>query len=333
MAKLVLKKLKLSNKNKTLPNTISHSGTDAPFPFIDKISIIVKPQSESQATEMHEKVTAGFENVVIHPISSGKTVSDPKSGKKSFSIAREYNYSKFLQLPNELELVLFQCAFSKKIGRVEKFRLEFNPSKLVNNGLGALDFILAEFLPNGWEFVLKHGTISRLDIAVDLPGVRMDDFMSLSSAGISNRNWSSQGQLETLYFGKSRGNQTVIYDKKKEQQSKGVTFEGPTVVRYERRLRVNVGPLHALASRKNEFMAVSLLRNNPPCPMEWSKKKKNEWSMFQDSAAVRGASNALSLLPAARKTTYRKYLKLFPAPWWNPEAIWANWPKALQSLS
>jgi hypothetical protein len=39
-----------------------------------------------------------------------------------------------------------------------------------------------------------------------------------------------------------------------------------------------------------------------------------------------------SLLPAERKTKYRKYLAGYPTSWWDPTAIWAKWKAMLDEL-
>ena len=60
--------------------------------------------------------------------------------------------------------------------------------------------------------------------------------------------------------------------------------------------------------------------------------KANDWSMFEDSVRQRGVDQALALLSKERKARYRKHLKQNCLPWWDPDAIWANWPTYLQSF-
>ncbi|HRI90520.1 MAG TPA: hypothetical protein PLS93_02570 [Accumulibacter sp.] len=56
------------------------------------------------------------------------------------------------------------------------------------------------------------------------------------------------------------------------------------------------------------------------------------WAMFQDSIKVRGLTGALNLLPEAKRTTYRAWLKQHPVPWWNPQAIWMQWDDYIADL-
>jgi hypothetical protein len=56
------------------------------------------------------------------------------------------------------------------------------------------------------------------------------------------------------------------------------------------------------------------------------------WQLFKRAADVEGLMGALALLPEEKRTLYRKHLDANKQPWWNPDAIWANWPKMLDEL-
>jgi hypothetical protein len=224
------------------------------------------------------------------------------------------------------ERVLFQ--FGTKDDKPPHCRLEFNPHKLGMDGLNDLDNILAEIFPDGWGYIFKNGRVTRLDVAVDLPGVRMDQFLFLAHQGATYQRFGTNGHLETFYIGRSRGNQTRIYSKKKEQIAKGKPF-GKSVVRVERTLRnLNLG-ISELQKLKNPFGQMALIEPSP-MPPPWEKPKV--WSMFQDSVNVRGLMPAMALLPERQRSKYRKYLKEAQKLWWQPEAIWAKWPEVSKSL-
>jgi hypothetical protein len=107
--------------------------------------------------------------------------------------------------------------------------------------------------------VVKNGRVSRIDVAVDLPGVRMDQFLFLAHQGATNRQFATNGHLETFYFATSKGNQTRIYSKKKEQLAKGKSF-GKSVVRVERTLRnlnMTIAELHQLKAPFIKMVASS----------------------------------------------------------------------------
>ncbi|MCC4299578.1 hypothetical protein [Aurantimonas coralicida] len=214
-------------------------------------------------------------------------------------------------------------------GLAEKLRFDFNPSALGPDGMATFHGQLKSLLNDGWEYVIEHGTVTRLDVAVDLHSVRLDDFLYLAKQGTKKQDWSTEGHLETVTYGVGKGNQTLIYNKKAEQIAKGVAWEGKSAVRIERRLRNPSITLKSLSKLKNPFSGTTLIQNFPPPP---PNGKEWEWSMFEDSVRFRGVDKALSLLPPDRKAKYRKHLKACPVTWWDPELVWKNWPLALEAL-
>ena len=208
-------------------------------------------------------------------------------------------------------------------------KIEFNPSKIGPDGLADLHVPLQLIFPDGSIGVLKEGQVTRVDIAVDLTNVRMDDFILLPPLLVSMRAFSRSGTLSTLYLGKQSGNQTKIYNKKKEQIAKGSKFD-ETVVRLERTLRnLKLAPSD-LGKLSNPFAEMSLVDNLPAAPPE---EKERLWSMFIDSVKVRGVVPALALLSPQRRSRYRKHLKAHPKSWWQPDLIWSDWAPLLEELT
>lgn len=90
-------------------------------------------------------------------------------------------------------------------------------------------------------------------------------------------------------------------------------------------------PLTKLGSLPNPFSSMKMVvtQTSPP-PGE--VKAPYVWTLFLDSVSVRGLSTALKLLPAGKRTMYRKWLKQHPTSWWDPDAIWSKWPGVLKDL-
>jgi hypothetical protein len=186
--------------------------------------------------------------------------------------------------------------------------LELNPSKLGEMGLAALHSVLASIMPDGWVYVIAYGRITRIDIAVDFPGLQMQQFLFMPHQGLTTKTWSQNGQLETLQLGKPAGNQTVIYSKDKEQLAKVKTYCGPSIVRVERRLRYPaVKLLKKLHQLPNPFASMVMTVPLPGPPP--GEKKPYIWTMFLHSALVTGLAAALAVLPEELRTKYRKHLK------------------------
>jgi hypothetical protein len=273
MAIIITKKnAALSNKTQT---TEIITDTEYSYePFIDKISITLA------VSEVH----------LLSVWTAVKELIKLTGLFKKTKSSKLYKINGLICGASTDERVLFQ--FGTKDDKPPQCRLEFNPKKLGIDGLNDLDNILGEIFPDGWGYFFKHGRVTRLDVAVDLPGVRMDQFLFLAHQGETYQRFGTNGHLETFYVGTSKGNQTRIYSKKKEQLAKGKPF-GKSVVRVERTLR-------------NLNLVVGELQ-----------KLKNP---------------AMALLPEQRRSKYRKYLKQNQKVWWQPQAIWEKWPEVSKSL-
>lgn len=177
-------------------------------------------------------------------------------------------------------------------------------------------------VPDGWEYVVKHGRITRLDVAVDIPDARPDHFKILPQLGLTTQKWAVDGKSQTFTLGLPKGNQTLVYNLKAKRLKQGKSWPGKARVRVERRLRQPAPyKLSLLSQLANPFLAAKLIRMPGPPP----KTKPWMWSLFTDSVSVRGLPAALALLPADRRTAYRKYLDKFAHEKWAPEQIWAKW--------
>jgi hypothetical protein len=305
---------KPSNKRETLPE----NPPKAPSPFIDKISVVLDPASERDAQDIHAELFPILEDAEVFK-NAGKGA---KWGP--------YKVAKRLKLPNLVDpkkYPLLQYAYSGK--KAEQLRLEFVPVDLGWHGMAELHASLG-MVDGGWGYFIKHGRITRLDVTVDIPGVRMDDFLFLPQQALTTMQWNVDGHLQSLVFGKKSGNQTSIYSRNKKRLAKGQSWSGEPEVRIERRLaNLKQQKVSSLPSLSNPFTAMQITLNLPGPPPDG---KAWEWSMFADSVKVRGLCAALALLPEERRTKYRKHLAAHPQPWWNPDAIWAQWPAMLDEL-
>jgi hypothetical protein len=88
--------------------------------------------------------------------------------------------------------------------------------------------------------------------------------------------------------------------------------------------------LHQLSKLKNPFAGIFLLSELPGPPLG---EKPWIWELFEDSANWRGLGPALARLPPAKRTRFRKHIKSYCPPWWNPDDVWTNWPTSLDLLN
>ncbi len=321
----IIKKPKHSNKTQTLSENppVSLDGSNAsqsPVPFIDKISLVFTPPNNDIAHDLYRSVFASLDDSDLFAPTSGGM----KGG---------YKIAKRIALPSIVDfkkLPLFQLRYDKLTKIAEKMRLEFVPQDLGQLGMIELHAAMVSLVDDGWASIAKHALVTRIDVAVDLHGVRMDGFLFLPKQTATTMRWTMNGVVESVVIGKNKGNQTLIYDRKAKRLAKDPKWKGGKGVRIERRLVGLKGlKLSALIGLKNPFANMVLTQNIPGPPRSG---KEWEWSMFCDSVKVRGLTDALKLLPAERRTKYRKHLSAHSQPWWNPAEIWTAWPNMIKEL-
>lgn len=292
-----------SNKPQTLPNSI--------VPFIDKLSVTFNIPEEQGPTFY-------------------KLLADALTYKAIFQSAKNnprYKITRNIALPSTAERVLFNA--DPKHPGFPDCRLEFNPSKLGWQGINDLDVILTELLPGGWKYVWEHGQMTRIDIAVDLPGIGVEDFNIVPPMSLTCRTYGQNGICQSIYMGKPSGHQFRIYDKAAEQKAKGIKV-GQQITRVEKIFRGGLGISPSeLGQLPNPFAQLVLVEKLPlPPPDECPRL----WARFLDSAAKRPLGPALAMLPKMQRTRYRKHLASQPHTWWDPQAIWENWQQVVSDL-
>jgi hypothetical protein len=306
---------KPSNKTQTLPE----NPPKAPKPFIDKITVVLDPATERDAYYTHHELFTVLDDKEL--------CKDAGKGAKW----GPYKVAKRLMLPSlvdEKKYPLLQYAYSGQ--KADQLRLEFVPVDLGHDGMTGLHAALAMMVNGGWGYFVKHGRVTRIDVTVDIPNTRMDQFLFLPQQALTTMQWNVDGHLQSLVFGKENGNQTLIYSRSAKRLAKGQDWAGKPEVRIERRLRnLKNMKVSGLPSLPNPFSAMQMTLNLPGPPPDG---KDWEWSIFEDSVKIRGLNAALALLPEERRTKYRKHLAAHPQPWWNPDAIWAQWPAMLDEL-
>jgi hypothetical protein len=313
-------KNKPSNKGQSPLKTYEGIGSSKSASYnllIDKISILVDAPLEAAVAEITSDALDAL------PLNPKFKPSKAKQG---------YKLTGVVWVLGGKRPVYIQVA-PKAAGK-PLMRLEFNPAKIGSAGLHELHTVIAQFLPGGFGYLVAHGRVSRIDIAVDFAvassRLAMDDLVFFPHDGAPFvREYGVGGHLQTTMLGKGGGNQWKLYRKDKEQKVKKKRTI-PATIRVERVLRGQKMKLISLPTMPNVFAPTTFANSLPPRP-EW--EKENPWTLFCDSVKVRGVTNALMLLPNARRAKYRKHIKDHQSPWWQPNEIWSQWKPLLSQLN
>jgi hypothetical protein len=210
----------------------------------------------------------------------------------------------------------------------QKFlRLEYNPSRITTSEARSyIDFIL----PGGYQQMVDTGTVTRIDLAVDINGGKPDDFIIFASKIRRTSAYYKNG-TESYYLGDKSSSHYVIYDKtaeiKKRNQKKTIPDPVPDhpVTRIERRCknRVYFTQLHEIENQFTRLTLSSML--TVPVTGEIDR-------LFMDSVRYRGATDALKLCSPSTRLRIRESLKKAQCDFWKPEDIWMTWPKLAEDL-
>lgn len=199
------------------------------------------------------------------------------------------------------------------------YRIEFNPSKVGPQGVADLDLILTSAFGIPAATFLGEGRISRVDLAVDIPGLTVEDVIVRSRSLRKHGFFSDQrGRPVTAYLGGARSNRTVTYDK-------SVGRNQAPVLRLERRILPKCFG-HELPSLADPFSKLVLVRTEPLKPLLLPAAP----TLFFDSARMRGINRAMASLPSPQRKAIDKALKQ-PGITIIGDDIWKVWPEALQA--
>ena len=328
----------ISNKQETLPEKprtppLSSLPTietnTSPAPFIDKLSVVLTPPSDKEGHEIYTSLMSSMDDKPQKPGSSDGTFIDAGSGAKW----GKFKWAKRIPLDSIVDVKkypLLQCAHGGKI--VTDLRIEFVPVDLGAQGMKELRMQLGGLLDGGWDYIVKHGKITRIDISVDFPDRAADDFCFLPVQATTSTEWRTDGKLTGYTYGKPGGNQTLIYDRGEKRKKQKKSWKGKEGVRVERRIRQPAAnTLSKLPEFPNPFAGMSFV-GMPGPPPEGQKSMHYVWDLFKCAVEVEGLSAALALLPEEKRTLYRAHLKAHANSWWDPAAIWQKWPTMLEKL-
>ena len=168
---------------------------------------------------------------------------------------------------------------------------------------------------------LAGARVSRVDAALDLHGIRIDDWIWDMPQRKKRHIISNAGRTETIYLGDKKSRPMVIYDKATQAK---LPVGGDDVTRIEYRSRGSHSPAGLLKMPcpfdKLTVSNAATLPLQPPARV-----------MFAGYARTNGISAALNSFPAEARKEFKAQISASRPSWWNPATIWATWPDVLRS--
>jgi len=182
-------------------------------------------------------------------------------------------------------------------------RIEYNPAKHKCNK--KILEIMKKLLPNGMEKIKIR--ISRLDIALDYPCIKPKHLMvNAKGFSLSKVYTDSNDNIETNYIGSPNSKiQYKVYDKTKEQQSKG------KIITQHTRIEASI--------RKVSYQELMIINPFEKLQLFYSISS-NKKTLIQ-TAKTHGLQQALTLLTKKKRILQEVRLKELACGWWIPNDI------------
>jgi hypothetical protein len=205
--------------------------------------------------------------------------------------------------------------------------LDFNAMRLGDVEWTALKCQVHQVLVEGWPSLIARGHFTLAELACDFPGLDFQDYYFFDFQAHSSINgFISKG---TSYLGsRMSGRQCKCYDKAKELNAKGASYEG-SLLRLEACLHPEIMPVVQLASIRNPFLPLAPLRRTvvhdaatyPLRELRVAVRSMHKPPQIAFNEVVRRGS-------IVRKNLIHQMRQL-AEPWWKPEYMWSTVPAVL----
>ena len=271
------------------------------FPQIDKLSMVVYPDKAlhgvayATVLELLEQKEKAYAN-------AKRSARYPLAVKLLLPLAE---YDAGTKPPHLL------LQFTSKKTEKPQIRLEYNPAYVSDAAKELLDVEMTSLLGVTFSELLHHAKITRIDWCIDLYGVHIEEYLYRATwwKAVQIFCGTETGRLQSMTYGKSSGNQALIYDKATELFG---TDTAQQITRIEIRNRTGC-EAKQLAKAKYPFKRLQLYPTH--CKL-WPFSKAH-YHAFRDSCHLRGIKNAIKMQPANTHKKIAKALSDAPASWWE----------------
>jgi hypothetical protein len=201
---------------------------------------------------------------------------------------------------------------------IADYRFEFNPNKLGTEGMTQVIEFIDDHWDTGFQALFSSGKITRIDLALDVPDLSLDQVIVRSKRSRKHGVYtSSRGAIETTYLGSGARNRTVTYSKSDGEND---------YLRVERRMKPYCRGSD-LTNLKNPFSLVQMVSTHSLIPHLNGMIPQQ----FFDSVRMRGLNHVLAGISAEQAKAIRAVFgdpnnSALP----SLEEVWKNsWPKVL----
>lgn len=267
---------------------------------IDKISLTCNDTQQSRVQDTCHRL--------LEAANSGFSGLQVKS-------SRWHHIQCAMPIPNSNGTLLFQAG--SRLPGISDYRFEFNPSIIGPEGLNYANSFIDSMTDFGANALFAIGKVTRVDIALDLPGLSLDEVAVRSLGQRKHAVYTGhKSRLETVYLGSSKANRTVVYTKFNDETE---------FLRVERRMKPNIRG-QDLPQLPNPFDKVQMISTDSLLPYLEGMIPRQ----FFDSVRMRGIGHVIAELPPGQRRAIKTVLSdsdqsLLP----SMQLVWNVWPHVL----
>ena len=205
-----------------------------------------------------------------------------------------------------------------KQGQKSFFRLDINPLALTPSGMAHLIEKLDDIFGVPWP-AWRFARVSRIDVAVDLYGVSLTDWVWDLTGRRSREVICRNNEVRTIYLGAKRQSPLVVYNKGHQDPSLAA---GCALTRVEGRIKY-AGDVSGLTTLANPMAKVQVLN-----PRKLAFPDPHREALLS-VGHLHGRLGILRTFPALMRPKVDLGLASGVAPWWDPAAVWEAWETCL----
>ncbi|QDM29366.1 hypothetical protein FNL56_27100 [Tardiphaga sp. vice304] len=281
--------------------------TNATSPFklsIDKISILANAFGPDEINDACSRLIA---------------IADSAPHRVKLKSSNRYRLQATFQIGGSGTLFI---QVGPRFSGIRDYRIEFNPSKLDQDGLDEVQAIVEEITHIPFRDFVASGKVTRIDVALDLPTLTLEDVVIRSKGQKSFGAFTDgKGILKNAYLGDPKANRSSCYTKKTKGQR--------PFLRIERQLKPGC-PGSGVTLLPNPFEKIDMVSTSTIEPYLDQIGPK----YFFDRVRLRGIGRVLEEFPAKERKVILAALKDPTKTMLPPmDLIWQRWPYVvLESL-
>jgi len=213
------------------------------------------------------------------------------------------------------------------------FRLNLYPSKFAPGEFDHFKWVLSTLLPEfSYQKLFETGRVSYIELAADSLTHAAHSFIPFRARCNKSLIFvDNNGVKGSTYLGSKLSTpRFCIYDKQKQQVDTHLPVTNKLRTRIESRSRhIGLSPCNLQGTMANPFQKLEIA----DLKKARDASEDKTWQGFLDQCLEVGSAQALAQQTKYKRTQSMKMLRGAAVPWWNPQHVWPDLPRAMKVIA